>query len=156
MGVLIGTIPTKGERMGIKVGRGKAMVELEGDLGRQIEGCIRQFAPTLLDVLDAETKSILDAGRGDWPIGRERTGKEAGRPHSKDEFDQFVRIVSSDRVEGFIENRAPYVFQIKTSQNGVDGSPWVKLIRKPVEDAADRLGETMAEELAALVTEGGR
>lgn len=94
---------------------------------------------------DAADQIVADA-RTKWPIGRERTGAEEGRPRSRDLFEIEERI-DAEHLRVIVRNKAPYAYKIDTTQNGVSGNPWQVLVVKPMKAASRKLAADIAEDI---------
>ena len=150
-----------------QIGRGSAAEVIgSGDLAEQLRRAVYRLAPTVTARIETEAMKLEAHAQERWPVGRDKTeagkrytkrDREAGkavRPHSKALFDYGLRVLS-DGVEGFVSNRAPYWYKIKTKQGGLGGkSASVELLRKPLKKRIPEIAKDLADEVKALVREG--
>ncbi len=137
------------------ISRGNVTVEVESGIDAMVERLVREAAPRTIAALEAELDKIVDEARAEWPVGREREGREKGRPHSRDLFTVTLRFdPGAFAVEAVIENTAgrgtssgDYAYKIKSG--GI--SPWQVHVVRKVKAAEKRLAEILAEEMAAVL-----
>lgn len=131
-----------------EIGRGAVRLEVDDGIRDAMEAAIREAAPRTVEAIERELKRIVREAEAAWPVGREREGRERGRPHSRDLFRVVLTITPDLAVEGTIYNDAPYAYKIKS-----DGaSPWQEHVVGAVREAEGRIAEILAEEIAAAIS----
>lgn len=126
-------------------------VEIQFGSDEPIMEILDLVAPETRKILDEVTTQIMDDAKKDWPV-RKR--------NSKGSVNAFRRgiTVTSDSVVAFVSNTAPYSWAIKSGANTVNQSGHAilvplgrrvadELMWKPARSQADRVAETMANEL---------
>lgn len=136
--------------MSYRVGVGAASIELSDEISAAVDSALERMAPTVKKRITSEIERLGTGAAKAWPVGPEHTGKRAGQPHSRDLFVRGLRLPDLDTVEGYIANTAPYVYLIRARKLGGQ-SPFVQLVRKPMERAANLIAEDLAEDLADLL-----
>lgn len=137
--------------MTIRYRAGAASIEIGGEWARAIREAVDRLAPELGATLEREANEIRQAAQARWPIGKDQYRKGRILPHSIDLFWSGLRI-NPPYVEGFIMNRAPWFFYIKSMKNGLNGkSASVELVRKPMRRRATPLARELADQIRGLL-----
>ena len=127
----------------ILINRGKATVEISGDLLDAVDRAVRGAMPITIGAMEQATAEVLAAARPLWPV---KTGRSLAA------FREITRLPTPEEIETSIINDAmtrkgfPYAVVIKTRP---DYSPWQELVRKPLLDRADDVATQAAAEIAA-------
>jgi hypothetical protein len=127
----------------ILINRGKATVEISGDLLEAVDRAVRESMPITIAAMEAATAEVLAAARPLWPV---KTGRSLAA------FREITRLPTPEEIETSILNDAQtrkgigYAVLIKTRP---DYSPWQELVRKPLLDRADSVATQAAAEIAA-------
>lgn len=130
----------------IRIRHGNAIVDVSGNLERQIRGVLDRLAPTLSQRLEDEVRELRTEAESRWPVGRDR-----GRPHSRDMFVHGIRI-DGDAVSAYVRNNANYAVYVRSYQNGLGGkSAAGELLRKPLKESAAEVARDCAEQIRLLV-----
>lgn len=133
----------------ILVNRGKATVEITGDLLDALDRALRQSMPITIDAMERATADVLTNALPLWPV---KTGA------SKRAFREITRLPSAEEVETSIINDAStrkgvaYAVLIKTRP---DLSPWQEYVRKPLLAKAETVATEAAKEIAAVLGGSG-
>lgn len=137
-----------------RVTKGNAAIDSNDGIQKMVDRVIRELAPTVAPILDRAAAELEAGAVAAWPVGRER-----GRPHSRDLFEEGLRFGGQDTIEAFVRNKADYAFFIKFKKrnlaSGLGGkSASVELLRKPLKAIAPRVAKEVAEAAGDLI--GGR
>lgn len=135
-----------------EIGRGAVRIEVDDGIRDAMEHAIREAAPRTIEAIERELDRIVAEAAATWPVGRERDGREQGRPHSRDLFRVELRINPDLSVEGTIYNSADYAYKIKRKEDG--RNPWQEFVVKRVREAEGRIAEILADEIAAAIAQG--
>lgn len=114
---------------------------------------VREMAPNTLRILESYVDKLVADAKARWPVGRARKGKldGEGRTPSRELLEAEIVIETNGTVRGRVTNSAAYAYMIKTSQGGVNGSPWQKLVNKPFKIATPALVAALKAETEATL-----
>ena len=120
----------------------------------QVDRVINRFRRSAGEILQREGEQVMANATRRWPRRNRRKYSWIKRPHSADLFRIVFRengstlsfTVYNDAKDGqFGKGDNPYVFMIKTIKNGVIGSPWQLLIRRPVKEAIKKVARQLTD-----------
>lgn len=135
--------------MAITITKGSVSAKMSGGLAEAVKNALRKCDPVAVPIMERAIVTLQANAEAKWPKGRER-----GREHSKDMFENGLRT-ASDGVEAFLRNQADYAFYIKSDKNGLGGkSAFQVLLRKPLKESAASAAKEIAENVGALL--GGK
>jgi len=115
-------------------------ISVDPSVNRIARELLAAAAPAIARVMDLELGPPARRAFDDWPIGQ-----RAKPVHSKELLALEWRVLTPTRFAGAMVNRAPYATNIRR------GRTFRTLIRRPVEEAAER----MVERLGGAVARAG-
>lgn len=140
----------------IKIGRGRASVEMTGGLRDVMERVLSQRTyKRLADRLDQEAADLLREARAQWPVSH-RKGRRPDR--SKDALQSGLRLIPPHTIEAFVEidprsKAIDYAFYIKSAKvRSAGGHAYNALLRNPARRRGKKLAKELGELLVALAS----
>lgn len=135
------------------VGSGSVRLDVNDPLRDVAIRAAREAAPRTFAILESYADKLVADAREKWPVGRDRLGPKdgEGRPHSRDLLDAEIVIETSGDVRARVVNTADYAYKIKSSQNGVNGSPWQVLVARPFRKQTPALVEELKKAAEAIL-----
>ncbi len=129
------------------VGSGSVRLNVDDPLRDVAIRAAREAAPRTFEILESYADKLVADAKAKWPVGREREtpADGQGRPHSRDLLEAEIVVETNGTVRARVTNSADYAYKIKTSQNGVDGSPWQILVNRPFKAATPSLLESLKQ-----------
>jgi hypothetical protein len=128
----------------IRIGRGRAMIDMDDTLHAMVERAVRRSNPRLIDRLEGEAADLHEDAVADWPV---KTGR------SRAALDHGLRLPSPDKIEAFVgvdTSKADYVYYIRE-----DGkSTWHERVRKPGRERARKLAEALGRDMLVAIKGG--
>jgi hypothetical protein len=88
------------------------MSNIEKMVQKAIFDQLKKAHPIMVKTIQREVKIIEQEAKKNWPIRMEKYGPSQG---SRNKFKKGL-LVSKTTVKGFIENRAPYAYAIKSGR----------------------------------------
>lgn len=145
----------------IRVGAGKSTITVSGSLEKYLNHILDNVAPGIVRRLDRAVTDLQTFAIDNWPVGSDKDG------HSIDKFEVGIRIVSAEKLEAYIINKAPYAYFIKSQKgllndrssanikdkgsHGQGGrNAWNELVRKPGLKKKELLVQQLTSDLAKL------
>lgn len=142
----------------IKIGRGRAAVEMSSTLSDLVERVLRGPAfDALVDRLELEARALMQDAQSGWPVGKDRADRDR---HSRDALQVTVRLQPPNIIEAVVEidpgsDAADYAFFIRSPKVGRQGRGtkrhvYTELLRRPGEARARGLADDLSVLLADL------
>jgi len=124
-------------------------------LQQRLAEILREALPSVVPRLEREAEAIKTEAVKAWPVqdrtkGRASQRARKGEPHSRDLFN-VETVVGPTYVEIRLVNAAPYIYYIKSGQNGLGFKhAWTQLIRTPARKRAKVLAEELRDDVTKL------